>query len=436
MKRVAVIITIFNSIMLAQFTTYVLCEGNYGSLNASLWSLNPLLTEINGPIYWNQSTNPLGDTGQNLKIHHDRLFIIMNNSNTIEIADISAGFEYLTTVDLPLAGPRDIEVVDNIAFVSCWYLGGIIAINLDSYAIIDTLNLGALPEDLLYYNDKLYATITMNADWSSSNRVIEFQIADFGLVPVDTFIVVAGPEEMIGHRNCLYVSSTYYDSDWNTHAGNSRIDLSTGMVVTKDFGITFSFGRDITVLNDKVYRTYRNGICALTDSLTMNPADQIGNFTSIYSMASHDNLIYLGLSNYVAPDTVIVTDTSGNQIAAFPVGAIPGSFAFYEPGSAITKTDNIPFPAGFQLSQNYPNPFNGVTVIPFQINQPGHYTLKVYNIIGQQVAVLHDSETVTGNYRILWNGRNQHGSVVANGLYHALLESDRHRQMIKILFLK
>lgn len=434
MKRIAVIITILHSILFAQFSTYILCEGNYGSLNASLWSIDQDFTGISGPLYWDQENNPLGDTGQNVKIHRDRLFIIMNNSNTIEIADLRNGFEYLTTIDLPNAGPRDLEIINNIAYVSCWYLGGIVVIDLDEYAIIDTLNLGALPEDLLYYNEHLYATITMNADWSAANRVIAFDVSYTTPQPCDTFTVVSGPEEMIGFQNYLYITSTYYDNDWNSYAGNSRIDLSTGEVITKDFGISYSFGRDITVLNDKIYRTYQNGICALTDSLTMDTSDHIGNYSTIYSMSSYDGYIFFGLSDYVAPDNIAITDLNGTEICNFQTGAFPGSFAFYDDNSLSCDDAGSPVCAEFQLSPNYPNPFNGSTLIPFRIHQPDNYRLSVFNVLGQEIAVLCDTRLRNGDYRILWDGSSQNGGQISSGIYFFILKSDRQKISQKMVF--
>jgi len=427
-RRLLLIVSALSSLLMAQTHTYVLCEGNFNSLNSSLWSVNSNYTQVDGPIYWNQSNNPLGDTGQSLKIHNDKLYIVMNNSNTIEIADISNGFQYETSINIPNAGPRDIEIVNNIAYVSCWYLNGIICIDLQDYSFIDTLNCNGLPEDLLYYNEKLYTSITMNPDWSSSDKVLEFDLSTGFPFVSNTFTVVTGPEELLGFQGCIYVSSTYYDSNWNTYAGNSKIDLSTGMVMMKNFGVSFSFGRDITSLNEKVYRVYNNGICSLTDSLTMEPNGQIGNYSSIYSMASFDDQIYFGLSDYTAPDNVVIVDFNGNEIKIFQVGAIPGSFAFYE--------SNSPMISGFELSQNYPNPFNGTTNIPFKIPDSGRVTLSIYNSIGQHIVNLIDSKSTAGDFSIVWNGLNKTGIPVSNGIYFATLKTAHQCSRIKMLYLK
>ena len=50
-------------------------------------------------------------------------------------------------------------------------------------------------------------------------------------------------------------------------------------------------------------------------------------------------------------------------------------------------------PVTTQLKQNYPNPFNPTTTIPFAIEQSGQVTLKVYNMIGQEVATLLENQS-------------------------------------------
>ncbi len=437
MKRFFFLITFLSTFSYAQQSAYILCEGNYGSLNASLWTIGPDMAAAVGPVHWNIADNPLGDVGQSLKVIDNKIYIVMNNSSTIEIADISDGFNYITSIDLPGAGPRDIEIIDDIAYVSCWYLSGILRIDIQNYSIIDTIALNCLPEDLLYYHDKLYTAITMNPDWTSSNQVFEIDISDEKPMIVDTFLVVKGPEELLGIDDEIYVSSTYYDDAWNTYAGNSCIDLNFGTVTTKDFGVTFQFGRDITLLNSKVYRIYNNGICALTDSLTMDTTKQIGNYGSIYSMASIDNYIYLGLSDYTAPDNVVIIDTTGAEISNFQVGAIPGAFAFSKNnGTSDIAKSRSKHPQDFLLNQNYPNPFNATTVISYSLQNSGHVTFSIYNALGQNIIDLVNAKQNSGNYTISWNGANSCGIPVANGIYYGVISNDRQQSIIKMLYLK
>lgn len=60
--------------------------------------------------------------------------------------------------------------------------------------------------------------------------------------------------------------------------------------------------------------------------------------------------------------------------------------------------------AGFALGQNYPNPFYSSTTIPFELSRAGHVSLKVYNLLGQEVARLVDGLRRPGKYTVHWNG--------------------------------
>jgi len=78
----------------------------------------------------------------------------------------------------------------------------------------------------------------------------------------------------------------------------------------------------------------------------------------------------------------------------------------------------------FSLSQNYPNPFNPATTIPFQVNSsrlivhsPIHTTLTIYNILGQKVRALVDEEKLPGEYKIVWDGKDDRGNEVSSGIY-------------------
>ena len=77
-------------------------------------------------------------------------------------------------------------------------------------------------------------------------------------------------------------------------------------------------------------------------------------------------------------------------------------------------------PHSFSLGQNYPNPFNPVTDIGYQIpkyGSPIHTTLKVYNILGQEVQTLVDEIQNAGYYTVTWDGLDNRGHQVPSGIY-------------------
>ncbi len=96
------------------------------------------------------------------------------------------------------------------------------------------------------------------------------------------------------------------------------------------------------------------------------------------------------------------------------LAVLMGTEAFL--GEAIEKVVLLQ-PKTFELLQNFPNPFNPATTIRYQLPQDGRVELKIYNMLGQEVAVLEDGAQRAGFYELRWNGRNRLGEQVASGVY-------------------
>ena len=88
-------------------------------------------------------------------------------------------------------------------------------------------------------------------------------------------------------------------------------------------------------------------------------------------------------------------------------------------------------PVEFNLSQNYPNPFNPSTVITYTIPQAGMVTLKVYNTLGEEIAVLVNGMVEPGIHNV-----NFDASGLNSGMYFYRLESGNFVQVKKMTLLK
>jgi hypothetical protein len=120
-------------------------------------------------------------------------------------------------------------------------------------------------------------------------------------------------------------------------------------------------------------------------------------------------------------------------------GGIPFEMAVDEIRLGTTYTDVISdvarklfgIPTNFKLSQNYPNPFNPTTQIEYSIVKGSYITLKVYNLLGQEVKTLIAGFQHAGNYRVTFDGSN-----LSSGVYFYRLETGNNSVTKKMILMK
>jgi hypothetical protein len=80
-------------------------------------------------------------------------------------------------------------------------------------------------------------------------------------------------------------------------------------------------------------------------------------------------------------------------------------------------------PTTFALYQNYPNPFNPSTTIQYQLAGTSNVTIRIYNLLGQEIRELTHDVQPPGTKSVVWDGVNAHGRAVATGVYFYRIEA-------------
>ena len=93
-------------------------------------------------------------------------------------------------------------------------------------------------------------------------------------------------------------------------------------------------------------------------------------------------------------------------------------------------------PSEFALGQNYPNPFNPITRLDYLLPRRSDVSIRVYNMLGQEIITLLRQEQPYGKYSVSWNGLDKYGKQVASGVYFTELKSRNIRRVTKMLLLK
>jgi len=129
----------------------------------------------------------------------------------------------------------------------------------------------------------------------------------------------------------------------------------------------------------------------------------------------------------------VASDTSlFNNIATDPDS---GFYEFRVLPSTVNVTENDAV-IHYELKQNYPNPFNPTTTIKYQIPERGFVVLKVYDVLGNEVATLVNEEKPTGSYQIEFNSRGLIHQTLPSGIYFYQLRAGDFVETKKMLLIK
>ncbi|MGA9406306.1 MAG: T9SS type A sorting domain-containing protein [Bacteroidota bacterium] len=172
----------------------------------------------------------------------------------------------------------------------------------------------------------------------------------------------------------------------------------------------------------------------ITNTTTLGPNDQVGisKFTDLTENFGQTSVI--STIDGFPVGSLIWDDTQNAAYAAAHASELAKVLeAYYEgfSGPSIVKPEPV-VATVFNLAQNYPDPFNPSTTIQFTVPYNGRAILKVFNVLGQEVATLFDGEAVAGtNHQVQFNASN-----LASGIYFYRLEFGGKMQVKKMLLLK
>ena len=186
-----------------------------------------------------------------------------------------------------------------------------------------------------------------------------------------------------------------------TPADNDTVSINTGNVFTDTLSFVFMTGSvsdpDGDVLGYRV---------EFSDNLDLELPATSGNNVKIS---------YLDLADVLDANASVTVTWSVFSTDGLDEVESGSRTLTLETGSLGVNDDVMP--NKFALYQNVPNPFNPVTNIRFEIGKQSNVTIKVYNIIGREIAVLTNQSYASGHYSLVWDGRDSHGQQVSSGMY-------------------
>ena len=304
---------------------YVVNEGGFGQGNASLTYYDPATGRVEEDVFAAVNGRPLGDVANSMVIRGGRGYIVVNNSNTVEVIDVS-NHSSVGTINVGTGrSPRQMVFLnDSTAAVTALYDDAVILLNLRTLTTAERIPVGPNPDGIALDGRKAFVA---NSGLGSGHTV---SVIDLDLLAaVRTIDVPTNPYEV--HRTgegLIYVlcAGTFLPP---TPASIVVLDPVTERLI------------DTIALGAQAFRmgmgTGGRAYVPLGDSvLTLNTREHRVEGTLTRGMAFYgvavdtaSHIVYLSdAGNFTQAGSVHLVAESGLPITTFVAGVIPGWFAF------------------------------------------------------------------------------------------------------------
>ena len=306
----------------------IINEGNFGFGNGSISLYNPSTQSVSQNVFL-QSNNsiPLGDVVQSITQVNTKAYVVINNSNKIEVIDIN-NFNSLATIT-GFNSPRYfLPMNSNTAYVTDLYSNSIQVVDLNNNAIISSIALSGWTEELLLYNDTVYV-----CDMTNNNLLL---INSANNTLIDSVKLGKQPNSLVlDQNNKIWIMC---DGGFN----QSNPELIRYNPQTRTIEATFVFPNvaespgtlKINDAKDQLYFINANVYTMSINDAILPIAPFISsNSNTFYALGidPNNNEVYVSDAiDFVQNGVIFRYTVSGSLIHQFNSGIIPGTFLFIQ----------------------------------------------------------------------------------------------------------
>lgn len=315
----------------------VLCEGLFQQNNASLSWVNTLTDEVNTDFFTSQNNRMLGDTGNDMKLYGGKIYIIVNNSNTIEVLSKSNGksIKQISMVNGVVGKqPRSIAFYGSNAFITC-YDGFVDVLDTASLTITHRIQVGANPEGLAISNGKLFVANSGGLNSIVDSTVSVIDLATYseitkitvgknpGSVKVDT----QGDVYVIARGNYGTIPSRMVKLNTVNNSVDQTFSFdASGMEQMNQYFLISFYNYSTETSEIRLFNTD-------TEAIENNSFIATSSITTLYGIQynpQNDKIYCLDAMNYTNTGYVRQYNASGVFEKSYHVGLNPNKILFYE----------------------------------------------------------------------------------------------------------
>ena len=121
---------------------------------------------------------------------------------------------------------------------------------------------------------------------------------------------------------------------------------------------------------------------------------------------------------------------------SLPPGYVNDFTDYFSITGLVGIENNNSLPSDFNIYQNYPNPFNPTTTIKYDLPKTCYTTLKIYNLLGQEIKALVNDYKQAGHYSVIWDGLNNEGNLVCTGIYLYKIQAGEYKKTRKLALIR
>jgi photosystem II stability/assembly factor-like uncharacterized protein len=231
------------------------------------------------------------------------------------------------------------------------------------------------------------------------------------------------------------IMSTDLGKSWNSSINGLPSNIDCSVIRARSDGLVLlgssSYGMFRSTDEGLSWNSINNGLSSLNvTSIAFNNADKIfaGTAGGVFESSNNgDSWLPLNSGLTDLSVTSLLCDSLGYLYAATNSS---GVFRSIGVTTNVEQVQNI-IPRTYSLFQNYPNPFNSSTSISYALPKASHVIIKVYDILGREIATLVNEEKNAGSYNAEFNASN-----LASGIYLYRMQAGNFAETRKLILMK
>ena len=317
---------------------FITNEGGFNSGNASVSFYDPIEKTVQEKIFETANNQPLGDVLQSMTIMEDKAYLVINNSQKVEIVNLN-NFSSIGTIE-SLVSPRYLTLINkSTAYVSDIYGAAISVVDLATQKETDKIPFGSASEEMVMIGNEMFVTqpsLSINTK-KSSNHIFVIDVLTNQVT--DSIQVEYNPISLkLDGNNKLWV---FCNGEGNFGNPDKLGGLYKINPITKIVEVALSFSDNTVsfaprlVLNGDKSQLYflKSAIFKMSIEATELPTTPLieANGRDIYGLGVHPTTgnVYIGESgNFVQRGTVTIYTNTGTELSAFKAGVGVNGFYF------------------------------------------------------------------------------------------------------------